>query len=338
MQTRMDTLTQAFLGAAVGAAAVPRLPRQAMLIGVAAGIAPDLDIIASPFVSEVEAFVKHRSATHSLLLTPIAALLLAPALRRLGRGIGLTSNEWFRILLLGFVTHILLDLCTSYGTQIFWPLSRHPHAFSTVFIIDPFYSLTLVTGLWLSLRASDTAVRRRAVVIALAVSTAYLGIGGLFKIQARESMLEALASRNFSYTAFTVQNTAFNILLWQSIAVGEEGIATGFCRFPCHAEDIEFEVQPPNVHRKSVESWMPQFMELRQLAHFSKGLYQIVEEEELIVLVDLRFGSGKLRPFAFHVGRLVNGKPVPTGNPASRIFLARPDSIKNEFIRVFRHW
>src|SRR5690606_41671741 len=40
-------------------------------------------------------------------------------------------------------THPLLDAMTAYGTQLLWPLTPTPTAWSSLFIIDPFYTLPL---------------------------------------------------------------------------------------------------------------------------------------------------------------------------------------------------
>ena len=44
------------------------------------------------------------------------------------------------------VTHPLLDAFTVYGTQILLPFSDYPVGWSTLFIIDPLYTLPLVVG------------------------------------------------------------------------------------------------------------------------------------------------------------------------------------------------
>ena len=44
------------------------------------------------------------------------------------------------------VTHPLLDAFTVYGTQVLLPFSDYPVAWSTLFIIDPLYTLPLVVG------------------------------------------------------------------------------------------------------------------------------------------------------------------------------------------------
>jgi len=56
----MDSLSQIVLGAAVGEAVLgKKIGNKAMLWGGIAGTIPDLDIIASPFMNELQSLVFH---------------------------------------------------------------------------------------------------------------------------------------------------------------------------------------------------------------------------------------------------------------------------------------
>ena len=46
---------------------------------------------------------------------------------------------------LAFFTHVLLDLMTTWGTQIFWPYSAR-FSLDSLFIIDPFVTFPLLIG------------------------------------------------------------------------------------------------------------------------------------------------------------------------------------------------
>src|SRR5689334_9971675 len=79
----MDTLTHALSGALLGRATASRtetadtLPlRRRMLIGFLAAAAPDLDFIAG-YLGQVAYLHYHRGITHSLILLPLWAFLLA---------------------------------------------------------------------------------------------------------------------------------------------------------------------------------------------------------------------------------------------------------------------
>ena len=130
----MDSLTQIVLGAAVGEAVAGRkLGNKAMVWGGVAGTIPDLDVLLNPFLGVVEELSWHRSLTHSLLFAFLASPLFAYFLRRLYPQSEARYSHWFWLFFLGFVTHALLDCCTTWGTQIFWPFSTYGVAFYNVF-------------------------------------------------------------------------------------------------------------------------------------------------------------------------------------------------------------
>ena len=77
------------------------------------------------------------------LLTPLMALLI----RKIHPADADHRKGWYALVYLAFLTHVLLDSCTIYGTQIFWPLSEYPMTWGSIFIIDPLYTLPLLLGL-----------------------------------------------------------------------------------------------------------------------------------------------------------------------------------------------
>ena len=75
-----------------------------------------------------------------------------------------------------FATHVLLDSFTAYGTQIFWPLINTPMTWSTIFIIDPGYTLPLIVGVMVALLVGRRATYgHRVNQLGLLISSLYLG-------------------------------------------------------------------------------------------------------------------------------------------------------------------
>lgn len=57
----MDTVTQITLGAAIGEAVLGRkMGNKAPLWGAVFGVLPDMDVLTSPFVNDVQALAIHR--------------------------------------------------------------------------------------------------------------------------------------------------------------------------------------------------------------------------------------------------------------------------------------
>ena len=283
----MDSITQAALGAVVGRAAVSRAGGFPLLAGAVVGSVPDLDVVAGWFTSELSALIDHRSATHSLLVAPLASLALAHWLRRWR----LSRREWFRLLFWVWVSHILIDWCTTFGTQLFWPLSRHPYALSIVFIVDPLYTLPLLAGVAWLWRRRDGPPRRGAVVGLLAVTTVYLAMGGAVKLWAHQSLLASLQERGVVVDRMLTFNAPFTTLQWQAIARTSEGDWLGWVSalHPRRAPDWRF--LPAETGAARVGATMSGNADYQNLQRFSKGFLRLERLGERWIATDLRFGG-----------------------------------------------
>lgn len=175
----MDTLTHALSGALLGRAiANPTrsVPRQ-MAVGFLACAAPDLDFLWTR--TPVDYLLHHRGVTHSLVLLPLWALLLAWLLAKLVREPG-GWRALYGLCAASLALHIAGDLITSFGTMILAPFSAWRAAIGTTFIIDLWFSGIIVAGLAFSLVFKT----RKAAIAALAVLAAYVGLQYMLKQQA----------------------------------------------------------------------------------------------------------------------------------------------------------
>ncbi len=174
----MDTVTQITLGAAVGEALLgKKIGNKAALWGAAFGVLPDLDVLVSPFVSEVQALAIHRGITHSFLFCVVAAPLFGWLLQRYQKN-DIRWKDWSWFVFWVFLTHIFIDVCTSYGTQVFQPFSNYSLSFNSIFIIDPFYTLPLLLGLATALFLKRQSQNRRwANWLGIGISSLYLLLG-----------------------------------------------------------------------------------------------------------------------------------------------------------------
>jgi len=152
----MDTITHGIAGALIGKAMFRgedmfashpvnrgRILTWSLMIGA---IFPDSDVLRD-FVSSDKLLIVtwHRSITHSLLLLPVWALLLAGITRAFA-----SSRKWegpsfaalAGIYAVGILSHILFDLVTSFGTMIWSPLEWSRPAWDLIFIVD--FTLTAI--------------------------------------------------------------------------------------------------------------------------------------------------------------------------------------------------
>ncbi len=207
----MDTITQGLLGAAVVQTGLrQKIGRDASWVAAIAAVMPDLDIMISPIMrffgngNPMDMMVYHRGVTHSLLAVPfIAALVALPwwlirrrfYARRLQRCEITQKNPpvpspsyWLLFLccLAAVATHALLDACTSYGTQLFWPFAQTRVAWDCIAIIDPLYSLILIVTLMSCyilrkiFRKNPARSKRVTIIVGIVgmlLSTGYLAAG-----------------------------------------------------------------------------------------------------------------------------------------------------------------
>src|SRR5437773_6880759 len=173
----MDTITHGIAGALIGKAVFRgedmlashpmnrgRIVTWSLMLGA---IFPDADVLRDIFSHDRLLMITwRRSITHSLVLLPVWALLLAGITRGFANSrkweapsfLGLTG-----IYAVGVLSHILLDLVTSFGTMIWSPLAWSRPAWDLIFIID--FTLTailLVPQLLAWVYAHPKKLKRRA--------------------------------------------------------------------------------------------------------------------------------------------------------------------------------
>lgn len=185
----MDTITHAMFGALASRAVTGKPSAEpgntgkyvpVMVTAVAAAF-PDSDYLLFPINPLAFLAEWHRSYTNSVVLLPIWTLLLTgiivllfPRMRKHPIMIG-------GFVALGIASHILLDLLTVYGARIFFPLSMESFSFGTTFVIDPYLSFIVFTGLVLSFFRAP----RFVAITSIAVLCAYVLFQWHLKTEAR---------------------------------------------------------------------------------------------------------------------------------------------------------
>lgn len=170
----MDPISQGVIGA-VAAQSVTRKNRQLKLaaaMGWIAGMMPDLDVLIRSSTDPLLGLEYHRHFTHALSFIPIGGVtagVLAWLLTR--RRHSLPQLIFFSTV--GFATHGLLDTFTSYGTQLLWPFSTARIAWDSIAIIDLFFTIPLLVGMFLSLHTQKALWAR----FGLGVSALWMTFG-----------------------------------------------------------------------------------------------------------------------------------------------------------------
>ena len=305
----MDSVTQLVFGAAVGEAAIGRkVGNRAILWGAVAGTLPDLDVFV-PLGDVVKDFTYHRSASHSLFVLALLTPLLAWLVTRVHSDTRELFRRWMLAIYLVFVTHVLLDCLTAYGTQIFWPLSSYPVAVSSVFIIDPSYTLPLLVGVIAALVM--TRERDRGHLInryGLILSSFYLGWTLVAKVIVDSNVTGALRQQGIVYEKFFTGPAPFNSLLWRAVVRDENGYYEAYYSLFDGDHPIRFDYYPSD---EGLLAGIEEHWPVRRLKWFSHGFYSVNENAGDIVISDLRMGAEPDYVFSFKVGEIANPHARP---------------------------
>lgn len=218
----MDSLSQIVLGAATFALAKDKeIGKKALLYGAILGTIPDLDVLVNPFFTDIEQFAIHRAFSHSIFFAILLSLLFGKIFANKYKT---SFKSWFWASFLALFTHPLLDLCTTYGTRIFYPLSKSYYSLDNVFVIDPLYTIWLLVGcIILLFMKKDNLKRQKVIVISLILSTSYLLFGLLANLYVCQKFQAELKRQNISYEKLKIVPTPLNTVLWQGIVKTENG-------------------------------------------------------------------------------------------------------------------
>ena len=209
----MDPLSQAAVGAAWAQPAARRPAiGSATVVGAISGMAPDLDIFIRSSEDPLVALEFHRQFTHALAFIPFGAFICATLFFGLLRK-RLTFAQCYLFAFLGYGTHGLLDACTTYGTQLFWPFAETRVAWNNVSVVDPLFTLPLIglvlAGVW----------RRRTAFAAAGVCWAlfYLGFGVVQNMRASTEGALLASQRGHRPVRLEAKPAFANLLVWKLI-------------------------------------------------------------------------------------------------------------------------
>lgn len=134
----VDTVTHTLTGAVIAKAIHDeRLGRWGSVAGLAMGFFPDSDFVLRLFNRQFY-LEYHRDFTHSILLIPLYALFFSWLFVRMSK----RPHFWgfYKICLPVLISHVVLDLLTSYGTMVLSPFFEHRFSWDLVFIVDLAFS------------------------------------------------------------------------------------------------------------------------------------------------------------------------------------------------------
>ena len=231
----MDTITHGIAGALIGKALCgghdmfppkpmsrSRIITWSLMIGA---IFPDIDVVRDVFShNDLLMITWHRSFTHSLLLLPVFSLLLAALTRWIARKLQWNAPSFTILLLIyaiGIVSHILLDLVTTFGTMIWSPLNWSRPAWDLIFIIDfTFTAILLVPQLLAWVHRDAKLAPRRAVLMWMLFIPLTFGVAAISRMVGTPISATAIFavivifSTVFLLPAFSGWGSRFRLASW----------------------------------------------------------------------------------------------------------------------------
>ncbi|MBU1486854.1 metal-dependent hydrolase [bacterium] len=215
----MEPATHILSGAVFSSLGVKQEFGKAGLIAfTTACVLADIDSFIG-LIAEDLYLIHHRGLTHSVIFAPILALLLALIFNLFMKEVGL--KNLFLISLAGLGLHIGLDLLNSYGTQIFYPLTRRTYSFDMDIILDMWFFLPLLIGAVLIYLFSGS--QKQIAMATLIVLTVGCGIRFSQKAEAK-NIIKSL----YPHTEFNIIPSGFKAIYspfhWRGIIPGPNGL------------------------------------------------------------------------------------------------------------------
>lgn len=283
----MDSLSQIVLGAAVGNQVLgKKIGNKAILYGAIIGTMPDLDVLYGEFLDPLTATDIHRGFSHSTLFFLFLSPILGWILKKMEHKKGVHFKEATLFSFLILQTHSLLDLFTTWGTQLFWPLETR-FSLQSIFVIDPLYTLPFLFFLILSMKKNKQDPKRMFWNrTGLIVSTSYLFFTLLVQSIVLQKFEKQLEQNNIMYKEIVVKPSPFNIILWTTNIKVDNGYYIGDYSF-FDTKPIQFQFIPT---QKELISNIEDAAVIQQLKRISEGWYCITQKDNQLFFNDLRFG------------------------------------------------
>jgi inner membrane protein len=289
----MDNVTHAALGIAAGIVVRRRggSISAAALTALLAAEAPDLDVFIHNADDPLVSFRWHRHFTHSFAFMPIWALLSAWVAAWFFRK--RPDCRWQDLLLPGLVgalTHLLCDGCTSYGTMLLWPFTETRYSWDCLPIIDLLATLPLLALAILAWRKSST--RLAAYGLTWFISYALLGVWQHARAEA--GLRTWLQGRKIEPSRLALKPTISNLIVWRGVWLHENQWQVAAVRvMPFAAPQISLGDKrvawtPDKPGNPPVGSAGAQVLD--DFSRFTQGWNTFTQDQGAILVGDIRFG------------------------------------------------
>ncbi len=246
--------------------------KKAFLVGGITAILPDLDVLVTPMFNTIDQLSIHRGITHSLLFLFAIPLLYMGSKKLLNRKI---SYDWPLLIFIALLSHLVLDVMTNYGTQIFQPFSNRQVSLSNISVIDPVFTLPVLVFLLISMVSKKPAPVRTAYnKTGLLIGGVYLLLTLVNKSCIENHFKNSLQKQAINYEKLSVIPSSLGNLLWHAVAKTEDGWYVGDYSLMDQYQDINFTFYEGNKEiLKQYDSRV-----IQKLIWYTNGNYLVRQE------------------------------------------------------------
>jgi inner membrane protein len=219
----LDSLTHIVVGGALGELTLgKKIGNKAVIIGAIANTIPDLDVFAQAIAKTPDVAIRiHRSYTHALFMHPIMAIPFAYLTYKIFKK-EISFLSWFLFYMLGFFTHVMMDCCTTYGTQLLLPFTNKLISWNNLSVVDPLFTIpVLCFFLIVFFLKKENNLRRKFAKISIVLSLLYLTTSTKNKFDSVAVFKENLKEKNIVTTGFSTTPTMFTSWLWNMVAYND---------------------------------------------------------------------------------------------------------------------
>ena len=282
----MDPLSQGTVGAAFAQSIANKNNIFKIgFIGFLAGLTPDLDVLIKSSTDPILSLEYHRQFTHSLFFIPFGSLIFAILIFPLVKS-SLSLKTVYFASLLGYSTHGLLDACTSYGTQLFWPFSNERVSWNNISIVDPLFTIPLLIFLGIAIKTKKKIFS----FFGIGWIIFYLSIGFVQYERALSAANKLAAMRGHNAERLTLKPSFGNLILWKSIYKHKEtfyvdAIRTAQSSTWCLGETVR--VFDYKYHLPDLDKESQQKKDIERFRWFSQDYLGYDKEKKIVT--DVRY-------------------------------------------------
>lgn len=219
----MDSLTHIVVGGAIGELTFgKKIGNKAVIIGAIANTIPDLDVFAQMLAKTPDMAIRiHRSYTHALFIHPFMALPLAYLTYKIFKK-EISFFSWFLFFLFSFFVHVMMDCCTTYGTQLLLPFTNKLISWNNLSVVDPLFTfIPLLFFIVVFFTKKSNDFRRKFAAFSLVISLIYLASSTTNKFNSVAVFKTALKEKSITTTHFSTTPTMFTSWLWNMVAYND---------------------------------------------------------------------------------------------------------------------